>query len=154
MLAEILVASALIAATVVLEAGFIGAAVLVLQRAANWLARERQVPRLVLSLTLLTLWLLAGISVSFWLWALAFYGLGEFETIESALYFAIVAGTTLGFGDQILSEEWQLLSGFIAANGLVLFSLNTAFLIEAIRRLDTSQVVVGKNNQENPPDPG
>ena len=49
---------------------------------------------------------------------------------------ASVSATTLGYGDTLLSEKWKLLSGFIAANGLILFSLNTAFLFEALRRFD------------------
>jgi len=48
------------------------------------------------------------------MWAVAFMMLGLFETLDA---------------------EWRLLSGFIVANGLILFSLSTAFLIELMRRL-------------------
>jgi hypothetical protein len=47
----------------------------------------------------------------------------------------MVSFTTLGFGDVTLPHDWRLLSGIIAANGLILFGLNTAFLIEILNRL-------------------
>ncbi len=40
--------------------------------------------------------------------------------------------TTLGFGDVIISKDWRLMSGMIAANGFLLFSLATAFLIDSL----------------------
>jgi len=92
--------------------------------------------RNAVTLSTLTLWLLAGITSALWLWAAAFVLLGEFDTFASALYFSSVSATTLGYGDTLLSNRWQLLSGFIAANGLVLFSLNTAFLFEVLRRVN------------------
>ena len=62
--------------------------------------------------------------------------LGLFESFEESLYFSSVAFTTLGFGDITLGPEWRLLSGVMAANGLIVFSLTTAFLIELMRRLN------------------
>jgi len=69
------------------------------------------------------------------MWALAFWSIGAFEGLERALYFSMVSFTTLGFGDVTLPQNWRLLSGIIAANGLILFGLNTAFLIEILQRL-------------------
>ena len=73
-------------------------------------------PRLIVSLSALSLWLLAGISAALWIWAILFVWLGEFDTIADAIYFSSVSATTLGYGDVTLSGRWQLLSGFIAAN--------------------------------------
>ena len=84
---------------------------------------------------IMTIWLLLALGLGVWVWALAFMILGLFETMEAALYFSAVAFTSLGFGDVTLDAKWRLLSGFIAANGLILFSLATAFLIEVMRRL-------------------
>ena len=136
MISAIFVGAAIIVATVVVESCFIALAVAGLNRNAPRLNRLRVLPRTIVMLSVLTVWLLAGVSIALWLWAIVFMALGEFDTLASAIYFASVSATTLGYGDVLLSERWQLLSGFIAANGLVLFSLNTAFLFEALRRLN------------------
>ena len=47
--------------------------------------------------------------------------------------------TTLGFGDIILDKPYRLMSGLLAADGLILFGLTTAFLIEFIRSLHIAQ---------------
>ncbi len=85
-------------------------------------------------LSMATLWLLAALSIAIWIWAGFFQLLGCFESLEESLYFSMVSFTTLGFGDVTLPQEWRILSGMIAANGLVLFGLNTAFLIEVLHR--------------------
>lgn len=131
-----LIGAAMIVATVVIESVVIAAAVSFLNRFSTTLGRLGMFPRTVIVLSALSLWLLAGIGVALWLWAALFLWLDEFESIAKAMYFSSVSATTLGYGDTLLSERWQLLSGFIAANGLILFSLNTAFLFEALRRLN------------------
>ena len=69
-----------------------------------------------------------------WVWAIAYLLVGEFERLETALYFSTVTATTLGYGDVTLSEQWRLVSGFEAMSGLILFAASTAFLIELARR--------------------
>ena len=132
----LLVGSVMIVATVVIESCFIAIATAVLNHWGSLLSRISLFLRLIVMLSGLTLWLLAGITVALWLWAALFVALGEFESFFQALYFSSVSATTLGYGDVTLSTDWQLLSGLIAANGLVLFSLNTAFLFEALRRMN------------------
>lgn len=70
-----------------------------------------------------------------WAWAAVYIKLGEFEKLETALYFSIVTSTTLGFGDIVLSDQWRLLSTFEAMGGLVLFGTSTAFLLGMMRHL-------------------
>lgn len=137
MIEQILIGSGLIVATVIVESVFIAVAVKGLNTYGSLVENLGTVMRTASVLSILTLWLLAGISLSLWMWAILFLGLGEFDSLTNALYFACVSATTLGYGDSLLSENWKLLSGFIAANGLVLFSLNTAFLFEVLRRIDT-----------------
>ncbi len=135
MLLQIIVGSAAIIGTVIIESIFIALAAVVLKSRSTWLVRQNPMLLTTLTLSVLTLWLLAGIALGLWLWAFVFYALGEFQTMEGAKYFASVSATTLGVGDVLLSDSWRLLSGFIAANGLLLFSLNTAFLFEALREV-------------------
>lgn len=136
MLTTIVLGSMMIILAVVIEVVFIAIASAVITRAAAWLAGLGMVRRTILVLSCMSLWLLAGISTALWCWAVVLLLLGEFTSIHDAIYFTTVSATTLGYGDVLLSDRWKLLSGFIAANGLVLFSLNTAFLFETTRRLN------------------
>ena len=132
---QILLGSTVITLTVVIEALFIAVAISGLEATQKMRLRFKPMLNIVLSLSALTLWLLAGIALSIWLWAAVLLMVGEYTTLEAALYFSSVSITTLGFGDELLSFRWRQLSGFIAANGLLLFSLSTAFLFEAWRNL-------------------
>jgi len=62
--------------------------------------------------------------------------LGIFEELEVAVYFSLVAYTTLGFGDVILPEQWHILAGLTAANGFLVFGWSTAFHVEYVSRLN------------------
>lgn len=133
MLAQIVVGSALIALTVIVEAAFIGVAIVAMRRVGARIVTGRRIVKLTVFITGMTLWMVAALTIAVWLWAGAFLLLGLFPKLEDAVYFSAVSFTTLGFGDVLLDKPWRLLSGFIAANGLILFSLTTAFLIEAVR---------------------
>ena len=139
MLRQLLVGSFLICASIVVMVGFISIAIASLTRIGAWLVAGNPIVRTMISLSGVVLWLLAALTVVVWIWAGAFYILGLFETFEESLYLAAVAFTTLGFGDVVIGQEWRLLSGLIAANGLILFSLVTAFLIEFLSQLRSAQ---------------
>ena len=111
----------------------------VFHRAHGWLMREPHRPKLVLLLAGVSLWVLGVITAGIWIWALAFRELGAFGTLEEAVYFSLVAYTTLGFGDLLLPHEWRLLAGMMAANGFLNFGLLTALLIEALRQIRLGQ---------------
>ena len=69
-----------------------------------------------------------------WCWAVVYLALGEFRTLENALYFSVVTATTLGYGDLVLSERWRLLSTFEAMGGLMLFGVSAAYLVALLKR--------------------
>lgn len=135
MLTQLLIGSVLITTTISVEVLFIHAAIDVLKKHGQKFLSTQRTLHQVCVLASATLWLLAALSVSIWIWAIAFWWLGAFADLERALYFSMVSFTTLGFGDVTLPQNWRLLSGIIAANGLILFGLNTAFLIEILQRL-------------------
>jgi len=132
---QILIGSVLISASIVIQVIFIQVAINNLKTYAPKLLLRRKSVAPIALMTAATLWLLLAMSVAIWIWAVAFHFLGAFELLEEALYFSMVSFTTLGFGDVILPQDWRLFSGMIAANGLILFGLNTAFLIEVFRRV-------------------
>jgi hypothetical protein len=139
MLAQLVVGSLVVSFTVAIEAIFIVAASRALTRIGPWLVAPPHAHKTILALIFVTLWLLAALSIGVWIWAIVLIGVGAFDALEPALYFSVVTFTTLGFGDITLAEPWRLLSGISAANGLMLFGLNTAFLFEILRRLRQAQ---------------
>lgn len=109
-------------------------------RMHSWLLRPPHRPKLMIVLCLSAVWILAQMTVGVWLWAGAFLWLGVFNTLEAAVYFSLVAFTTLGFGDVLLPQEWRLLSGMAAANGLLNIGIVTAFLVEGVQQVRLRQI--------------
>ena len=135
---QLLIGSAIISATIVIHVGFTAAAEWGLRREHIWPGRRASFLRFVCLLVGMTLLLLASISLSVWLWALCLLGLGVFHEIEPAVYFSLVSLTTLGFGDIVLDKQWRILSGLMGANGLLIFGLTTAVLVDFLSRFRRS----------------
>jgi Ion channel len=108
-------------------------------RSHPWLMREPHRLKLMAMIVAVSVWVLGVITAGIWIWAGAFYALGAFGSLEEAVYFAMVTYTTLGFGDLLLPEEWRLLAGMAAANGLLNFGLLTALFVEALRHVSEGQ---------------
>ncbi len=137
---QLVIGSIVVSLTILVEAVFIETAVRMLRRISPWLVAPPHAHKSTVALVGVALWLLAALSIGTWIWAVALMSVGVFETFEPALYFSVVSFTTLGFGDIVLPEPWRLLSGISAANGLFLFGLSTAFLVEFLSRLRQAQV--------------
>ncbi len=70
------------------------------------------------------------------LWAVTYrqlIGTDELKSFQEAFYFSIVTFTTLGYGDITLSEQWRILSGVEAVNGILLVGWTTALLFAVIQ---------------------
>ena len=111
-----------------------------LLRLNPWLTRAPHRPKLIFVLCLAAVWIMFQMTIGGWVWALTLMGLGVFDALEPAVYFALVAFTTLGFGDVLLPIEWRLLGGMAAANGLLNIGLVTALLVEALRQIRLQQI--------------
>ena len=140
MLLQLFLGSVAVSLSVIVEAGFIGAAIRVMIHLGTKRSNIQNTPNTMLALVGATIWLLIALTVCVWIWAALFIMVGAFDALEPSLYFAAVSFTTLGFGDILLPQEWRLLGGICAANGLLLFGLSTAFLVELFRRLDPVQI--------------
>jgi hypothetical protein len=68
------------------------------------------------------------------IWAVAYSLVDAARPGTSAVYFAFVNYTTLGYGDIIPVERWQLLGPMTAMNGMLLFGWSTAVIFEVLRR--------------------
>ena len=127
---EMWISAALIAATVLVHGVFVAAGAAVFRAGHKRVWGPVRFLRDTILLVLMSLWLMLAHMIEIWMWAETFLVIGAFETMNDALYFAFVSYTTLGFGDVLLPQEWQLLAGAAAADGLLLFGLSAAFLVE------------------------
>jgi hypothetical protein len=74
------------------------------------------------------------------LWAVAFLMVGEISTFQKAFYLSTQNYTALGYGDIILSEQWQLLGPLEAINGILLFGLSTGVMFAVMSQLITNRL--------------
>ncbi|MGY9045661.1 hypothetical protein P775_00195 [Puniceibacterium antarcticum] len=139
MLLQLILGSAIIAVTVLAAALAWWGLEVMLNRIHNWVMRPPHGLKLSVVLALAMFWTLLMMTVSVWVWGVALWLLQVFVTFESSIYFALVAFTTLGFGDLLLPVEWRLLGGLAAANGLLIFGLLTAMLVETLRQTRSHQ---------------
>ena len=145
MLLQILIGAGLLLATTIISVSALLLVEIVLTRRREWLLKPPHTIKMVTLLCGAVVWFLLIISAAVWIWAIAFLGLGLFETAEEAVYFSIVSFTTLGFGDVLLPKEWQLLSGMASINGLLMIGFQTAMLIEVLRRVRSTQNRIGSD---------
>jgi hypothetical protein len=135
---QLILGSAIISATILIHVGFTAAAEWGLRREHIWPVRRAGPFRFVVLLVGMTLWLLASMTVAVWLWAFCLLWLDIFHDIETSVYFSLISFTTLGFGDIVLGKDWRILSGLMAANGLMIFGLTTAVLVDFLSRFRQS----------------
>jgi len=67
-------------------------------------------------------------------WALAYLIFDVVPPGAGLIYFAFVNYTTLGYGDIVPGERWQLLGPMTAMNGVLLFGWSTAVIFEVLRK--------------------
>lgn len=132
---QLLLSAAVIAATTFVHGVFVAAAASVFRAAKSHAHGLLRFFRDTIVIVLLILWLMFGHAIEMGMWAWVFVQYGMFENWETALYFSGAAFTTLGFGDVLLPDEWRLLAGAAAANGLLLFGVSAAFLFDVARQL-------------------
>jgi Ion channel len=129
------VSAALVVATVTIH--MIGLAVLMrfMQARSIRLRPHISVFRQSLFIIMIVLGLVAIHAVEIWLYTVVYIGLGEFVSVEEALYFSITTFTTVGFGDVLQSGQWRLVGAVESFNGFLLIGWSTAFLVSVISRL-------------------
>ncbi len=145
MIVQFAAGSAIIVLSIFIHVGFILAAIGAIRSNPSRSNHQSELFRIASTLVLVTIWLLGAHTTGVWLWGLAYVLLGIFDALEPAIYFALVAYTSLGFGDITLSEEWRILSGMTAVNGLLLFGVSAAFMFEVFRGL---QATAGKQRKK------
>ena len=145
MFLQIAIGTILLLATILIAGLSFGAMEWGFQRLQPWAKRAPHRPKLIILMCIASIWILGQFTAGVWLWAAAFMILEVFATLEESVYFALVAFTTLGFGDILLPTQWRLLSGMAAANGLLNIGLMTAILVEALRHMRGHQIAALKD---------
>ncbi|MEZ5777568.1 MAG: ion channel [Paracoccaceae bacterium] len=140
MFIQISIGTVLMLVTILVSGLAFWALEILLSRSHPWLVRKPHRPKLALVMSVTVVWVLGMVTAGVWIWAFAFRALGIFLTMESSVYFALVAYTTLGFGDILLPDQWRLLGGMAAANGLLSMGLLTAMLVEVLRHVRIGQI--------------
>jgi hypothetical protein len=78
--------------------------------------------------------LMAAHTCEVFVWSLAYGFVDAAPSETKLLYFAFVNYTTLGYGDVVPLERWQLLGPMTAMNGVLMFGWSTAVIFEVLRK--------------------
>ncbi|NNE54127.1 MAG: two pore domain potassium channel family protein [Sulfitobacter sp.] len=100
-----------------------------------WLRRPPYPVKSFVVIMMVVLSTMCMMTFGVWLWALVFKQMSVFGTLEEAVYYSLVAYTTLGLGDVVVPQEQRLLGGMTGANGFLMFGLMTAMLTDTLRHV-------------------
>jgi Ion channel len=125
MIARLLIASALVATTVMIHTGGLGMTLShVLRSTAPPDTRVWPITWLLIRITCLLIVIhLFEIAV----WALFFWWQKCLPDAESSFYFSGVTYATIGYGDLVLPQEWRLFGPIEGLTGILMCGLSTAF---------------------------
>jgi hypothetical protein len=132
MITKLLIASALVATTVVVHAGGLG---ILLSRISSSTAhletRFWPITWLLIRIT----WLLVIIHMfEIAVWALFFWWQRCLPDAMSSFYFSGVSYTTVGYGDLVLPYEWRLFGPLEGLMGILMCGLSTAFFFAVVSK--------------------
>jgi ion channel len=132
MIAKLLIASCLVATTVIIHAGGLGMALShALRSTGRPETRFWPITWLLIRIAwLLLLFHLFEIAV----WALFFWWEKCLPDVESSFYFSGVTYATLGYGDLLLPKEWRLFGPLEALTGNLMVGLSIAFFFVVVSK--------------------
>ncbi len=89
----------------------------------------------ILAMNTVVIGVFAVLTAEVWLWAICYRAIGFIEDFPTALYFATITFSTVGYGDVIPHPEWRMLAALEGINGFVLIGWSTAYLVAAGMRI-------------------
>jgi hypothetical protein len=132
MIAKLLIASGLVATTVMIHATGLGMA---LSHALHSTVRPDTRFWPITWLLIRIAWLLIVIHLlEIAVWALFFWWQNCLPDVESSFYFSGVTYATIGYGDIVLPEEWRLFGPVEGLTGILMCGLSTAFFFGVVSR--------------------
>jgi len=139
MITRLLIASCLVATTVIIHAAGLG---IVLSHMLRSAVRPDTRFWPITWLLIRIAWLLIVIHLfEIAVWALFFWWQKCLPNLESSFYFSGVTYATIGYGDLVLPEEWRLFGPLEGLTGILMCGLSTAFFFivvskKILQRLD------------------
>lgn len=132
---SLLVGGSLVVTTVIIH--FIGVSLLLaeLPERSMRLIPHKRMAREALTILSIVLGLVILHALEIWAYAFVYLALGEFHTLESALYFSTASFSTVGYGDVVIESQWRLVAAIEGVNGFVLIGWSTAVLVEVIGQM-------------------
>ncbi len=107
----------------------------ILEKMEPWIRRPPHAAKSLIIILMVVVSTMAMMTFGVWLWAIVFLMSEVFSTLEEAVYYSLVAYTTLGLGDVTIPIERRLLGGMTGANGFLMFGLMTAMLTDTLRHV-------------------
>jgi len=86
------------------------------------------------SLVILGLIALHGIEI--WGYAFFYLAVGALHDLRTAVYLSTISYSTVGFDDEGLRQNWQMVVAIEGINGVILLGWSTAFFVMVITRLN------------------
>jgi hypothetical protein len=142
MLSVILIACALVAATVAVHT--VGLALLLRSLMKSGSVPPAQMWSITWLLIRMAFWLLMISLVEIAIWGLFYLRQGCLPDAESALYFSGVTYTSIGYGDVVLAKHWRMLGPVEGLTGLLMCGLSAGLFFAVVSRIYTSRVETGR----------
>ena len=133
MLAQILLALLLTAATVIVHAA--GLVRVVTPFSGIWPKQDLSGQEAVVPLIRLISGLLVLHLIEMGVWAAAYAATGVLPDFETSLYYSLTSYTTVGYGDVVLPAAWRLVGPIEAAVGVLMLGLSTGVIVAAVQRI-------------------
>ncbi len=74
-------------------------------------------------------------------WAIAYYAIGGFTNLATALYYSLSSYTTVGYADVVLPEQMRLLGPLESATGVLMFGWSTGYIFAFATRMLSVQKI-------------
>ncbi|HET9194324.1 MAG TPA: ion channel [Vicinamibacterales bacterium] len=132
MVAQLLIASALMALCVVIHAGGVTWAA---GRVRRWEAPTQRLWPWMRLFVCVAAWMVLLHVVEITAWALVYAWGGAIAGVQAAAYFSAVTYTTTGYGDLLLPEDWRLVGAIEALTGILMCGWSTGFFFALASRM-------------------
>lgn len=84
----------------------------------------------ILLFAILALIGLHGIEI--WVYGLLYLAIGAIDALRDAIYFSTITYGAIGYSDDVMAEQWRLVSAIEGINGIIMIGWSTAFLIRVV----------------------
>lgn len=133
MIAKLLIASCLVATTVIIHAAGLG---MVLSHVSHSAVRPEDTRFWPITWLLIRIaWFLIVIHLSaIAVWASFFWWENCMPDLESSFYFSGITYLTIGYGDLVLPKEWRLFGPIEGLTGILMCGLSTALFFAVVSK--------------------